>query len=228
MGNKNSGRLRDGVSQARQGRGGAGPGDGAALADDGSGSRAAAPHQPETPDVTSANLALVFAGFTCAVPLTAVREVLPGIPAAALLPDSPAWLLGVFQWRGDLIALIDPLPVLTGNAAAHGGPWRHVGRPEHGGHEVWHPVVGLSDSGAAIVLGDSTRCIALAVDAVGPLVSSTADPAPGRGEETPALPRYTAGITATPGGASYPVLRSGALLEDVVAALTEEGGSADA
>jgi chemotaxis signal transduction protein len=229
MGNKESGSYGDGAS----------PGGSAVLADNASGPRAAELNQPATPDVTSGALALVCAGFTCAVPLTAVREVVAGIPAAAPLPDSPAWLLGVMQWRGELIALIDPLPILTGNAAAHGGPWRRVPRADHGGPAAWRPIIGLargadpsglSESGAAIVLGDDTCCIALAVDTVdtlGSLVSSAAGPAARQEKAVPVLPRYTAGMTAKVGGSSSPVLRTGTLLEDVVAALTEEGGSAD-
>jgi len=242
MGNKDRNDRGDGVSHINHGRRAASPG-GATLDDDASGPQAAAPNQPATPDVASANLALVCSDFTCAVPLTAVREVLAGIPAASPLPDSPAWLLGVMQWRGEVIALIDPLPILSGNAAAHGGPWRQVGASEHGGPAAWRPIAGLgrgagqgtdpgglSESGAVIVLGDSARCIALAVDAVhavDALRSSAADPATGQKQAAQALPCYTAGMTVTSGGRSYPVLQSGALLADVVAALTEDGGSAD-
>ena len=57
-------------------------------------------------------------GVACAAPLHELREVLRAVPPSVPIPFSPAWLLGVFTLRTDLLGLVDPAPMLFGAAWA--------------------------------------------------------------------------------------------------------------
>ena len=43
----------------------------------------------------------------CLISLTALYEVMPCPQHFALLPATPAWMVGIFAWRGETIAVID-------------------------------------------------------------------------------------------------------------------------
>lgn len=60
------------------------------------------------------HLLFVCQGIACAAPLSELREVLRTVPPSVRMPFSPAWLLGVFTLRTDLLGLVDPAPMLLG------------------------------------------------------------------------------------------------------------------
>ena len=63
-----------------------------------------------------------FHHLPCAIAAHELREALPAPPAAVALPFSPPWLLGVFPWRTELAALLDPAPILLSAPSAPGVP----------------------------------------------------------------------------------------------------------
>jgi chemotaxis signal transduction protein len=205
------------------------------------GPSASPPVAAARPDGTGAGfdeyLALVLGGTMCAVPLSAVREVLPGTLPVVPLPDSPPWLHGVFHWRGDLIPLIDPLPMLTGDPSRFCQPHRPA-RHVPSGHSAWTTPGGAAigvhgGDGSIVVLEDDTPLVALTVDALGPLGAFRSDAGSAEGAICPILVRYIAtriadSLMAPAGDAACPILRVGTLLADLVAALAEEGESPNA
>src|SRR5262249_13395582 len=54
------------------------------------------------------------ASSSCLLPLDRLGGVLAERPRLIHLPYSPEWMLGVFPHRTGLVALVDPVPVLTG------------------------------------------------------------------------------------------------------------------
>jgi len=93
-----------------------------------------------------------------------LREALPMLPQVASLPFSPPWLLGVFQLRTDLVALIDARPVL-GDDLGVGG---------NGGQ------IALRGGEQALLIGEAGRLIAFVVDRLGDLVSLSGAASPAR------------------------------------------------
>lgn len=150
-------------------------------------------------------------GVDCAVPLVALREVLPRCPAALPLPHSPEWLLGVFALRAELVGLADPAPLLF-STTNDSTPLPH---------------------GAALLAGVGERALAWAVESIGataPLTwmdgdegdggaSSASDPSDLPGS-TMAAP-YAAGVIAPESGRRYTVIDVEALLADMLRALVE-------
>ncbi|MEO7003725.1 MAG: hypothetical protein ABI274_18235 [Ktedonobacterales bacterium] len=61
----------------------------------------------------------------CAAPLAELRKGPRLLPPLVPLPFSPPWLLGIFlhQSASEIIGLADPMPILTGDPTATGGPW---------------------------------------------------------------------------------------------------------
>ena len=147
------------------------------------------------------------AGVDCAVPLVALREVLPRCPDALPLPRSPEWLLGVFALRAELVGLADPAPLLFG-VASDPTPWPH---------------------GAALLAGSGERVLAWAVESIG----ATAPLAQLIGDEIGAAPDtavasgptvaapYAAGVITPAPGQRCAVIDVGALLADMLRALEE-------
>src|SRR5579871_2007156 len=60
------------------------------------------------------HVAVLFGGVRCLVPLAELRGVLTQPPKLVRFPFGPPWLLGIFIHRTELLALVDPLPVLFG------------------------------------------------------------------------------------------------------------------
>lgn len=162
------------------------------------------------------------AGVDCAVPLVALREVLPRSPAALPLPHSPEWLLGVFALRAELVGLADPAPLLFGAASDRSAPRAY---------------------GAALLAGDGERVLAWAVESIGatapfagaarpetggsqPGASMTVTPDPDGVSRTLATPgqivasAYAMGEIAA-AGQRYAVIHVEALLADMLRALEE-------
>lgn len=168
------------------------------------------------------------AGVDCAVPLVALREVLPHCPDALPLPHSPEWLLGVFALRAELVGLADPAPLLFGAAGDHAGPQAHS---------------------AALLAGHNERVLAWAVESIGATAPLTQEAVEEGGGDRPAvsiaeIPPDTLDVPGTldaPGpivaaaygageiaasGQRYAVIDVGALLADMLRALEERPAGA--
>lgn len=150
------------------------------------------------------HLLLTCAGMPCAVPLAQLREVLPALPATTALPYSPPWLLGVFPLRTELVALVDPVPVLCERPPADD---ESTGR-----------------LAAVLVAGDGEECLGLAVAGVGDIAVVRAGEivrdASGLGGGVRST--YVAGWYAPPGGRPAVILDLPRLVTDLLRELTEE------
>lgn len=168
------------------------------------------------------------AGVDCAVPLVALREVLPRCPDALPLPHSPEWLLGVFALRAELVGLADPAPLLFGAAGDHAGPQAH---------------------GAALLAGNDEHVLAWAVESIGATAPLTQEAYEEGGGDRPAVSvaemrsdipgvpgmldvqgpsvaaLYSAGEIAA-SGQRYAVIDVGALLADMLRELEERPAGA--
>lgn len=156
------------------------------------------------------------------VRLADLREVLSAVPPHVALPFSPAWLRGIFPLRTDLVALVDPAPILFND-------------PEDGDRRIAHAegarVATLSDIGRmetprALVVGEDDHVLALLADAIGdicalrpedqqaPDLTPTTERAP--------LPQYIVGAYQIEklGRAAW-ALHIPQLTEDIFAALEE-------
>jgi purine-binding chemotaxis protein CheW len=148
---------------------------------------------------------LVFTCGTveCALPLTALREVLPALPDVVPLPFSPDWLLGIFPFRLELLALVDPMSLLLERPDEAAAPPRMT-----------------------VIVGDEKRSLGWAVTAVG-------DIARVRDEELravvaempeglPLRPQYIEGVyTPSEGESRYFVLRADAVMDELLRGLEE-------
>lgn len=165
------------------------------------------------------------AGVDCAVPLAALREVLPDCPVALPLPHSPEWLLGVFALRAELVGLVDPAPLLFGTASDRSAPRSH---------------------GAALLASVGEQVLAWAVESIGavaplaPESNAEADDRQAEGDFAPSVadtdtgnlsgtlvalrqsvaPAYAAD-EVTQAGQRYTVINVEALLADMLRALEE-------
>lgn len=99
------------------------------------------------------------------VALAELREALPTLPAYAALPFSPPWLLGVFPLRTELVALVDPWPILYGAPDSPPAP----PAPPHAPTSV-SGVSGPLEGPRALVVGDDGRLLALLVDRIGEII----------------------------------------------------------
>src|SRR5271165_459536 len=73
-------------------------------------------------------LMFTCADIRCAVPLKSLREVRPSLPPVVSLPFSPDWLIGIFPLRTQLLALVDPAPLLLGRATTQVSSWQQSER----------------------------------------------------------------------------------------------------
>ena len=151
--------------------------------------------------------------------LADLREVLPGVPAHIALPFSPLWLWGIFPLRTDLVALVDPAPMLRhGPGAANDAPPSESRRVE-----APRPL-SQADSRYALVIGEGERSLALVADRIGeivPLRPDDQEPA-ALGGVTEIVSRYVEGAYPI-AGLDRPALalRMAPLREDILAALEE-------
>lgn len=171
-------------------------------------------------------------GIPCALALTALREVLPAVPSVVYLPFSPAWMLGIFPLRNELVGLVDPAPLLCGPAVT-----AVACLPEQGADLAASPVdlPGMRPVRTALVVGAQDRCLAWVVDAVGEIANAPEESLHAVTETDwlapdppmagmPILPRYIAGVYTGPTtGQDYVVLRADAVLDDLLTALAESG-----
>lgn len=95
-------------------------------------------------------------GIACAAPLHDLREVLRTVPPSVRMPFSPAWLLGIFTLRTDLLGLVDPSPMLLGAA--------------------WADRVGAAPAPVAtLIVGYSEPLLGMAVGPIGEIVAIRPD-----------------------------------------------------
>ncbi len=115
-------------------------------------------------------------GVGCGVPLAALREVLPALPQVAPLPASPEWMMGIFALRVEMIALVDPAPIVLDHAAAHSTPHPSPAYrsstpvpPSTPSHDRFQASSSHIPQ-AALIVGSGERCLAWAISLVGDLV----------------------------------------------------------
>lgn len=147
----------------------------------------------------------------CAVALGELREVVRALPPAVPLPFSPAWLLGVFALRTELVGLVDPAPLLLG---ALGEPALSAAAGET-----------FPELTATLIAGDDEHLLGLAVSRLGAIAAITA------GQIGSTLPPGTPPVAASlvrgwyhPGRGEppYAVLNMPALVSALVEALSEK------
>jgi chemotaxis signal transduction protein len=159
------------------------------------------------------HLLFACADVPCALPLTALREVMRPAPATIPLPHSPPWMHGVFPWQSEIMALVDPAPMLLGrqHLAAVDTPARLTGTPP--------------PTTMALVVGDGERALAWMVDTVGDIAAIEAqDVRAAGGADLPPRERYVTGVyEQTHTGARYALLDAGRLLDDLLDAIAEGG-----
>lgn len=179
-------------------------------------------------------LLFVCAGEECAVPLSALREVLPSVPRAVYLPFSPEWMLGIFPLRNEMLGLVDPVPLLTRRDTPSSGE-TSVSRsmPESWPLRDGAGMAAGRTPATALVVGSADRCLAWAVESVGDIAMvQDAELLEVDASDLPNLPferRYVA-HRYTPVGSATPifVLDAEALLTDLLDALEKGSEGHDA
>lgn len=161
------------------------------------------------------HLLFACADVPCALPLTTLREVMRTTPAIILLPHSPPWMHGLFPWQAEIMALVDPAPMLLGrqHLAAVDTPAR---------------LAGARPAAMALVVGDDQRALALVVDTVGDIAAVEAadvkDVPAGGGADLPLRERYVTGVYEHAStGTHFALLDAGRLLDDLLDAIAEGG-----
>jgi chemotaxis signal transduction protein len=172
------------------------------------------------------HLLFVCADIRCALPLMALREVLPSVPHVVPLPFSPDWMLGIFPLRSEMMGIADPAPLLFGHAddavrATHLSP-----PAPHG--ENGSPFRPGPPRTPVLVIGTEARALALAVGAVGDIAriqpAEVLSPATALSSgPMPCAEAYVAGIyRPADGGSPHIILDAERLLEDLLDALEEK------
>jgi chemotaxis signal transduction protein len=151
------------------------------------------------------HLLVICAGMPCAVALSRLREVLPALPATTALPFSPPWLLGIFPLRTELVALVDPTPVLCDAPPSGAG-------------------TNLGPLAAVLVAGEGEQSLGMAVAAVGDIAviqpeEIVRDPS-GLGGGVRSV--YVGGWYAPAGGRPAVILDLPRLVTDLLRELAEE------
>ena len=128
--------------------------------------------KPGEPRLGTEYLLFACADAPCAVPLKALREVRLSLPQVVLLPFSPDWLIGIFPLRTQLLALVDPAPLLLGRATTQVGSWQQSERTHSSLYRrrVSAPLVNSFFPTTALLVGEGEGVLALAVAAVGDIV----------------------------------------------------------
>lgn len=175
-------------------------------------------------------LLFVCAGRQCAVPLSALREVLPAVPRAVYLPFSPDWMLGIFPLRNEMVGLVDPVPLLTRRETASEGSEANASQTSP--HTSLRRQSAVFTPGGApataLIVGREDRCLAWAVESVGDIAlvqdDELREPDERLLQSVPFTRRYVTGMY-TPNGsqAHVVVLDAEALLADLFDALDAGG-----
>ncbi len=154
-------------------------------------------------------------GLRCAGPLTALREVLRDVPRTIPLPNSPEWMFGIFPSRSEMLALVDPVPVLVGGSAP--GPTSRADR------------LGVAEGAgpSVLVVSADEQSVALLVDSYGETATIMdhellATSEAGIAAEQTVAQRYIAGFYRPDDSEqSFVALDTGNLLADLTSALRE-------
>ncbi len=159
--------------------------------------------------------------WPCLVRLSELREALPAVPRHVALPFSPYWLWGIFPLRTDIVALIDPTPMLTLGPEAS---WQ--ANDTSLAPLASTSAIGRTEPLRALIVGEDEHQLALLVDQIGDICVIRDDDrrslpslsVPGAAP----LPQYVAEAFAVPGldGVAL-ALRVAQLVEDVLSALEE-------
>lgn len=173
-------------------------------------------------------------GVQCALPLSALREVLPAVPHAIHLPFSPEWMLGIFPLRNEMVGLVDPALLLKRRDMAHEGPATTDFAPQHEAPSslslsAAHHSAGMwpdTRSATAVVVGNGERCLAWIVEAVGDIAlaheGELRSLAGHISHDLPVAHRYIASIyVPRETSAQIVVLDAEALLTDLLQALED-------
>ena len=171
------------------------------------------------------HVAVQFAGVRCLLPLSELRGVLTEAPKLTRFPFSPPWLFGVFLFRAELLALVDPLPVLLG----HGRHAATVARsqPQLAREDSTYPPSGGVPP--TILVGSGERSLGFRADGVFDVTfvsEATYLRSPEALAESPESidDRYIAAICMSePEHIVLPVLAVAPLLDDLLRLLSEEG-----
>lgn len=157
-------------------------------------------------------LLFACANVPCALPLTALREVMRATPETIPLPHSPPWMRGLFPLRTEVLALVDPAPMLLGRQ--HLPAVDTPARPS-----------GAHDTAMALIVGSGARSLAWLVDSVGAIAAIEAtDVRAASGADLPPRERYVTGLYADARtGARYALLDAERLLDDLLGAIAEGG-----
>lgn len=171
-------------------------------------------------------------GVGCGVPLAALREVLPALPQVAPLPASPEWMMGIFALRAEMIALVDPAPIVLDHAAAYSSPQPspapHAAPVPHTLPQDRSQASSLHTPRSALIVGTGERCLAWAISLVGDLVrledhEIRPHTPEATGDAQRVRERYILGDYIVPAnGRRYTLLNAELVLDDVLHALEED------
>jgi chemotaxis signal transduction protein len=180
-----------------------------------------APNESRTGDEY---LLFACADIPCAVPLKSLREVRPSLPQVVPLPFSPDWLIGIFPLRTQLLALVDPAPLLFGRPADHVSSWLKPQRNSLYERRVTTPLENPLFPTTALLVGEGEGVLAWAVTAVGDIVLIPDEQIVSTGVlPTPMPEKYVAGIYAHSSGEQrYLILNVEVVLADLLAGLLEK------
>lgn len=159
--------------------------------------------------------------WPCLAPIAELREALPHVPRHVALPFSPRWLWGIFPLRTEIVALVDPIPMLThGPDAARDA--------DASRRSVAAPVgeFGQVEPLRALVVGEGDHLVALLADRIGEIHVVRAEdqrPLDQALMASAPLPQYVAEAYAVE-GLERPALalRVSRLVEDALVALEEQ------
>lgn len=150
----------------------------------------------------------------CLVLLSQLREVLSSIPQHVALPFTPQWMWGIFPLRTDLVALVNPWPILSGSSAS-----------ESSADERFH----ANEAMRALVIGEDEHLLGLLVTQVGAIVVLKAEERIEPGIEPDAeqaadiLPHYVTGSFALEGVERQALcLDVSRLANDILSAIEEQ------
>lgn len=146
----------------------------------------------------------------CLVLLNQLREVLPSIPQHIALPFSPQWMWGIFPLRTELVALVDPWPVLSGGSSS-----------EPAADVRFH----ADEAMRALVIGENDHLLGLLVSQVGAIVVLDADDRiePGKAPAIDVAPQYVTGSFSLEGVERVALcLDVSRLANDILSAIEEQ------
>ncbi len=166
--------------------------------------------ESDTPPAGDEYLLVWLQSTPCLVLLNQLREVLPSIPQHIALPFSPQWMWGIFPLRTELVALVDPWPILSG-----------LSDTESLADARFH----ADEAMRALVIGEDDHLLGLLVSQVGAIFVLNAEERiePGRDQAAGVLPHYVTGSFSLEGVERLALcLDVSRLANDVLSAIEEQ------